>query len=79
MTTKKKAKARRQKPAMAGSKKARLIKMLETKGATLDAICKKFTWQRHTARAVVSTLGNTNKIESTRDEKGARFYRITKS
>jgi Protein of unknown function (DUF3489) len=69
-----KATGRASRPEKAGSKKAKLIKMLEGDGATLDAICKKFGWQQHTTRALISTLGKTSKIESTRTEKGA--YRI---
>lgn len=75
---KKKAKAKPQRPAMAGSKKANLIKLLAGDGATLDAICKKFGWQPHTTRGLISVLGRTLKIESTRNDKGERFYRISK-
>ena len=75
---KKKAKAKAKRPAMAGSKKANLIKLLAGDGATLDAICKKFRWQRHTTRGIISILGKTSKIESTRNDTGERFYRISK-
>ena len=69
------------KPAKApqpSTKRAKLIALLEGDGATLDAICKKFGWQRHTTRGIISILGKTSKIESTRTEKGQRFYRIAK-
>jgi len=75
---KKKATLKPKKPAMAGSKKAKLIRILEGDGATLDAISKKFSWQRHTTRGLISVLGRTLKIESTRTDKGERFYRIAK-
>jgi hypothetical protein len=44
------------------SKTAQLIEMLRTKdGATLEGICKKFGWQAHTTRALMSAGGALTK------------------
>ena len=46
----------------ATSKTAQLIEMLRTReGATLDTICRKFGWQAHTTRALMSAGGSLTK------------------
>jgi hypothetical protein len=80
MATKQKprAKARRAKPAKAkakGSVKQEVLEMLRV-GASLDALMRKFEWQRHSVRGLISNLGKAgNKIESEKTEAG-RFYRL---
>ena len=64
-----------------GSKAAQVVEMLKREnGATLDAIMKKFGWQSHTTRALMSAGGSLAKagfkIESFKTEKGDRAYRI---
>jgi hypothetical protein len=63
------------------NKKAEVIAMLKrAKGATLREIEAATGWQKHTIRALVSTLGGKGglKIESTKSALGERTYRITK-
>ena len=65
------------------SKTAQLIEMLRTKGgATLDGICKKFGWQKHTTRALMSAGGSLTKkhgITVISEKVGdSRTYRIAR-
>jgi transposase len=65
------------------SKTAQLIEMLRTRdGATLEAICKKFGWQAHTTRALMSAGGSPTKkhgITVISEKVGdSRTYRIAK-
>jgi hypothetical protein len=65
------------------SKTAQLIEMLRTReGATLEGICKKFGWQAHTTRALMSAGGSLAKkhgITVISEKVGdARTYRIAK-
>ena len=62
---------------------AQLIEMLRTKGgATLDGICKKFGWQKHTTRALMSAGGSLTKkhgITVISEKVGdSRTYRIAR-
>ena len=75
------------KPAGSGprdtSKTAQLIELLRSKdGMTLDAICKKFGWQSHTTRALMSAGGSLTKkhgLTVISEKVGdARTYRIAK-
>jgi hypothetical protein len=75
------------KPAGSGpretSKTAQLIELLRSKdGMTLDAICKKFGWQSHTTRALMSAGGSLAKkhgITVISEKVGdSRTYRIAK-
>ena len=57
--------------------------MLRTKGgATLDGICKKFGWQKHTTRALMSAGGSLTKkhgITVISEKVGdSRTYRIAR-
>lgn len=62
----------------AGSKKAQVLDLLRREnGASLDEIVAATSWQRHTIRGLVSILGRTMKIESSKTDDGARRYRIT--
>ena len=63
------------------SKTAQLIEMLRTRdGATLEEVCKKFGWQAHTTRALMSAGGALTKkhgITVISEKVGdARTYRI---
>jgi hypothetical protein len=65
------------------SKTAQLIEMLRTRdGATLEGICKKFGWQVHTTRALMSAGGALTKkhgITVISEKVGdSRTYRIAK-
>jgi hypothetical protein len=65
------------------SKTAQLIEMLRTRdGATLEAICRKFGWQAHTTRALMSAGGSLTKkhgITVISEKVGdSRSYRIAK-
>ena len=65
------------------SKTAQLIEMLRTRdGATLEAICRKFGWQTHTTRALMSAGGSLTKkygITVISEKVGdSRTYRIAK-
>ena len=65
------------------SKTAQLIEMLRTKGgATLDGICKRFGWQKHTTRALMSAGGSLTKkhgINVISEKVGdSRTYRIAR-
>jgi hypothetical protein len=65
------------------SKTAQLIGMLRTKdGATLEEICRKFGWQAHTTRALMSAGGSLTKkygITVISEKVGdSRSYRIVK-
>jgi hypothetical protein len=75
------------KPAGSGpretSKTAQLIELLRSKdGMTLDAICKKFGWQSHTTRALMSAGGSLTKkhgLTVISEKVGdTRTYRIAK-
>jgi hypothetical protein len=64
------------------SKTAQLIQMLRTKGgATLEGICKKFGWQAHTTRALMSAGGSLTRkhgITVISEKVGdSRTYRIS--
>jgi hypothetical protein len=64
-------------------KTAQLIEMLRTRdGATLEEICKKFSWQVHTTRALMSAGGSLTKkhgITVISERVGdSRTYRIAK-
>ncbi len=53
--------------------------MLERKGgATLNEICQKHGWQRHTVRGMISILGSKGgyTIESFKNGQDERAYRI---
>jgi hypothetical protein len=43
---------------------------------TLDGLMKATDWQRHSISGLLSTLGKSMTIESFRDEKGQRTYRL---
>jgi Protein of unknown function (DUF3489) len=61
------------------SKTAMVVAMLQRKGgATLEEITDKMSWQKHTVRGLISTLGSKHglRIESTRREDGVRVYTI---
>jgi hypothetical protein len=84
-----KAKAAKKAASAAGtepretSKTAQLIEMLRTRdGATLEGICKKFGWQAHTTRALMSAGGSLTKkygITVISEKVGdARTYRIVR-
>ena len=65
------------------SKTAQLIEMLRTRdGATLEGICRKFGWQAHTTRALISAGGSLTKkhgITVISEKVGdARTYRIAR-
>ena len=65
------------------SKTAQLIELLRSKdGMTLDAICKKFGWQSHTTRALMSAGGSLTKkhgLTVISEKVGdSRTYRIAK-
>jgi hypothetical protein len=63
------------------NKKAEVIAMMKrAKGATLAEIMAVTKWQAHTVRGFVSILGSKGgeKIESVKNEAGARIYRIAK-
>ena len=72
--------ARAAKPARPTSKLARLETMLrQDGGVTIDALSKELDWQAHSVRGAISgalkkKLGLT--IESSKDAKGERVYRI---
>ena len=65
------------------SKTAQLIEMLRTReGVTLEGICKKFGWQAHTTRALMSAGGSLTKKYGITVISGkvgdSRTYKITK-
>ena len=70
------------KPAAERSnKKAEVIALMKrAKGATLAEIAELTAWQKHTIRGFVSILGTKgeHKIESSKNDKGERTYKITK-
>ena len=58
------------------SKKAIVIDLLKRpKGAGIEEIMQTTGWLRHTCRGLISVLGKTHKIESTKTEAG-RTYQI---
>lgn len=57
-------------------KRAKFIAMMEA-GTTIAALMEAFGWQPHSARAAISTLGKTRKIESEKTS-ASRTYRIIK-
>ena len=65
-----------------GSKTAKVIEMLKREGgATLTEIMKKFGWQSHTARAMMSAGGSLTRkhgitVQSDKGSDGDRVYRI---
>jgi Protein of unknown function (DUF3489) len=63
----------------AGSKTAKILDLIgRTKGATLAEIMATTGWQAHSVRGFLSTAGKKHqvKIESEKNEGGARVYRI---
>ena len=59
------------------SKKEVIIaRISRPEGCTLDGLMKATDWQRHSVRGLLSTLGKSMDIESFRDEKGQRTYRL---
>jgi DNA-binding MarR family transcriptional regulator len=73
--------ARAQKGAPQGNKKAQVIALLSrSKGATLAEIVETTGWQKHTVRGLVSTLGSKGglKIESSKNAAGERTYQVKK-
>ena len=63
------------------NKKAEVIALMKrAKGATLGEIGGLTGWQNHTIRGFVSILGKKGEhnIESSKNDKGERTYRITK-
>jgi uncharacterized protein DUF3489 len=64
----------------AESKTAKILEMIgRAKGASLPEIMKAAGWQAHSVRGFISTAGKKHgiKIESSKDEKGDRIYKIT--
>ena len=63
------------------NKKAEVVAMMKrANGATLTEIMEATGWQAHTVRGFVSILGGKGgeKVESSKNAKGARMYRISK-
>jgi hypothetical protein len=63
------------------SKKGEVIALMRrSKGVTLAEIMSATNWQAHTVRGFVSILGGKGgeKVESAKNEKGERTYRIAK-
>lgn len=63
------------------NKKAEVVTMMKrANGATLAEIMESTGWQAHTVRGFVSILGSKGgeKVESSKNAKGARTYRISK-
>ena len=68
-----------EKPAPRETRKAMVLAMIARKnGATLDEIMAATDWQRHTVRGFISIAGRDPEIqiESTKNEKGQRVYRL---
>jgi hypothetical protein len=61
-----------------GRKGEFIAMMKRAGGATLPEVMKKFGWQAHTIRGLVSVLGKTLKIERSKPEGGERTYKIAK-
>lgn len=62
-----------------GAKQREVVRLLErVHGATLDELCEKMDWQRHTVRGLVSMLKSKygHKIESSRNKDKQRVYKI---
>jgi hypothetical protein len=83
----KKSAAKAKRPATArqgedrANKKAEVIAMLRrAKGVTLAEIMEQTGWQAHTVRGFISIQGGKGglKIESSKNERGGRTYRLTK-
>jgi uncharacterized protein DUF3489 len=65
----------------AESKTAKILEMIgRAKGASLGEIMKAAGWQAHSVRGFISTAGKKHgiTIESSKDEKGGRVYKIVK-
>ena len=57
------------------TRKGTIVELIERKGgATLAEIMEATGWQAHSVRGTLSTLGKTMKIESAKNEEGARIY-----
>ena len=57
------------------TRKGTIVTLIERKGgATLAEIMEATGWQAHSVRGTLSTLGKTMKIESAKNEEGARIY-----
>jgi Protein of unknown function (DUF3489) len=57
------------------TRKGTIVTLIERKGgATLTEIMEATGWQAHSVRGTLSTLGKTMKIESAKNEDGARTY-----
>jgi hypothetical protein len=70
---------RKQPAAREGSKKERVLALLQQKGgATLNDIMKATGWQAHSVRGFISGMGKkmSLKVESTKREDGERVYHI---
>jgi hypothetical protein len=62
-------------PAKKPTSKGTIITLIERKGgATLDEIMEATGWQAHSVRGTISILGKTMKIESAKNQEGARTY-----
>jgi hypothetical protein len=75
------ARAKEASTTRAESKGAKILAMIgRAKGATLAEIMKAVAWQAHSVRGYLSTAAKKQhiKIESAKDESGARVYRIAK-
>ena len=61
------------------SKGAKILAMIaRPEGATLADIMKATEWLAHSVRGFISTAGKKHKIESTKDDSGARVYKVAK-
>ena len=57
------------------TRKGTIVELITRKGgATLPEIMEVTGWQAHSVRGTLSTLGKTMKIESAKNEEGARTY-----
>lgn len=68
------AKPAKAKAPKAESKKGQLLAMVQrAKGASTDELIAALGWQKHTLRAAISRIGG---VESTKDEKRGRVYKL---
>jgi hypothetical protein len=55
--------------------KGTIVALIQRKGgASLTEIMEAIGWQAHSVRGTISILGKTMKIESAKNEEGARIY-----